>query len=571
MTSNIYVQHSGPEGAPILIIGEAPGSDETRLRQPFVGQSGELLRQVLQSVGFDCASSAEIEEAYNNSGRNIDVAREINQKYPIRFANIVNYQPEGNKFASLTEKEVNDGLRELDLYIQRWKAQIRVCIVLGSVPLQYIARKYGIDKWRGSVVEVDGLTVCATYHPSYIARVRKDYSIFALDLRRAYKIFSEGHEWPTFDFEINPDEIRYYEIAEEIRARGEVTVDIETIKYTNTILCCGFATSSTKAYCLVNSSRDGQLDTGFRRFCEDILGDDSIEKTFHGGVYDVEVFNNNHITVKNYKHDTMVMQHVMAPEMEKTLAFITSIYTNIPYYKDKGKMSIPDNEKGWSDTKNLDRLTLYEYNCIDCVATFQCKEKMLLEIAENPNFQLIYEQEMQMHEVAFELTRNGMLIDEERRKLIKDTVEKRFVDEQRILNACTGNKNFNVGSPPQKKKLLYETWGLPVKTGKDSKVTTDEDAIVDLIGYVKNHAAGLVSEKGKMEWGTKLLGLTCMLKIAGYRKLLGSYIDVDIHPDGRLRSFYRCSGPETGRWACDKYIDNTGLNAQTMPREVIEI
>jgi DNA polymerase len=43
----------GPRGARLMLIGEAPGSDEDRIGHPFVGPSGELLRELLREVGLE--------------------------------------------------------------------------------------------------------------------------------------------------------------------------------------------------------------------------------------------------------------------------------------------------------------------------------------------------------------------------------------------------------------------------------------------------------------------------------------------------------------------------------------
>lgn len=46
------VMGQGPTGAPLMLIGEAPGADEVAQGQPFVGQAGKNLSRFLQSVGL---------------------------------------------------------------------------------------------------------------------------------------------------------------------------------------------------------------------------------------------------------------------------------------------------------------------------------------------------------------------------------------------------------------------------------------------------------------------------------------------------------------------------------------
>ena len=47
------VIHRGNPHAKLMIIGEAPGTEENRQGKPFVGRSGQLLEQILQSANFD--------------------------------------------------------------------------------------------------------------------------------------------------------------------------------------------------------------------------------------------------------------------------------------------------------------------------------------------------------------------------------------------------------------------------------------------------------------------------------------------------------------------------------------
>src|SRR3546814_17550022 len=41
----------GPQDAPLMIIGEGPGADEDARGEPFVGRAGQLLDQMLKSIG----------------------------------------------------------------------------------------------------------------------------------------------------------------------------------------------------------------------------------------------------------------------------------------------------------------------------------------------------------------------------------------------------------------------------------------------------------------------------------------------------------------------------------------
>ena len=59
-TATNTVFADGVAGAPLMVIGEAPGADEDRLGLPFVGRSGQLLDRMLAAIGFDRRRNAYI-------------------------------------------------------------------------------------------------------------------------------------------------------------------------------------------------------------------------------------------------------------------------------------------------------------------------------------------------------------------------------------------------------------------------------------------------------------------------------------------------------------------------------
>lgn len=129
----------------VLIIGEAPGSDEVDQGKPFVGKSGKLLRSTLNEFGF----------RKNNS----------------LITNTIPCRPENNKFPSdskIVDACVYDWLKE---EIALTKPS---CILLiGATPLKFLLSKQGITSLRGNWQDYRGIPCMPTYHPSYV--LRKEY------------------------------------------------------------------------------------------------------------------------------------------------------------------------------------------------------------------------------------------------------------------------------------------------------------------------------------------------------------------------------------------------------------
>jgi len=72
--------------------------------------------------------------------------------------------------------------------------------------------------------------------------------------------------------------------------------------------------------------------------------------------------------------DTYVRQHILWPELPRSLQFMTKQYTRCPYYKDEGKHWNPKQKKSYM-----------RYNCMDCVNTFEVYEKQNEEFMDRPN------------------------------------------------------------------------------------------------------------------------------------------------------------------------------------------
>ncbi len=131
----------GSPTARICFIGEAPGADEDRLGEPFVGRAGQLLTKMIQACGL------KREEVY--------------------ILNVLKCRPPGNRTPLLDEVANCRGFMERQLEIIR--PEIICC--LGAVAAQAVlATDRSIGKLRGKFHEYLGIQVICTYHPAYLLR-----------------------------------------------------------------------------------------------------------------------------------------------------------------------------------------------------------------------------------------------------------------------------------------------------------------------------------------------------------------------------------------------------------------
>jgi uracil-DNA glycosylase family 4 len=133
----------GNLSADILVIGEAPGADEDRQGEPFVGRAGQLLTQMLRAIGLD--------------------------RDTVFIANILKCRPPANRDPEATE--VESCLPFLQRQIQL--VQPRLILVVGRIAAHNLLNvDTPIGKLRGQVHHYGAqqIPVVVTYHPAYLLR-----------------------------------------------------------------------------------------------------------------------------------------------------------------------------------------------------------------------------------------------------------------------------------------------------------------------------------------------------------------------------------------------------------------
>ncbi len=556
-----YVPNVGPTDAKIMVVGEAPGENEERDGIPFhpEAQAGSILMEVMQRHGLF--------------------------RDEVRLANLYHYRPVGNRFVSVLGSDgLKSGLEELRQEIIKIKPT--VIVAAGAWPLYYLTGKCGrdrgkpkpgsgIENYRGSILSCslegcDEIKVIPTYHPSFVARNRTKYPTFDVDWQRI-KSDSDFRDLrlPEREFIIDPRGTELDGWVERIIQNGIASADIESIKYTNHILCYGFATDPQTCVCIVNHSSH---DFEFKQAVARILSS-GIKLIYHNGTFDQIISENNGYKIKNYFWDTMVGQHSMYSELPRSLAYITSTETREPYYKDEGRIGAEEDQKGWADKMNREKL--YRYNCKDVGCTFEGYLAQQRELENGPKgWRSTFDFEMSEIPVAVSISQAGMNRDAERVRELKAILLYQWAEQQSILNELVGH-TLNVNSNKQMTATLFDELGLPERRKRDKYGkwvrTCEEDALVSLIGHCKDMYDKRKRPDVKERWLKLLLICKVSLKIRGIRKVLSSYVSVPGSPDGRCRGFVKITGAETGRWSMAKYLDNTGMAMQTIARDPVEI
>ncbi|WP_316149926.1 uracil-DNA glycosylase [Cupriavidus sp. BIC8F] len=154
----------GDRQAEWMLVGEAPGENEDLQGEPFVGQAGKLLDNMLGSLGLA-------------RGRNVFIA------------NVLKCRPPGNRNPEPEE------VAQCEPFLRRQIALVkpRVIVVLGRFAAQsLLCTTTPIGKLRGTVHTYQGIPVVVTYHPAYLLRTLTDKARAWEDLCLAREVHDRG-------------------------------------------------------------------------------------------------------------------------------------------------------------------------------------------------------------------------------------------------------------------------------------------------------------------------------------------------------------------------------------------
>lgn len=137
---------TGSTQAQWMIVGEAPGAEEDRQGEPFVGAAGKLLDAMLQAIGLDRGAS---------------------DQRGVYIANVLKCRPPGNRNPAPEE------VAQCAPLLQRQVAllQPRIILALGRFAAQSLLGSAApISQLRGHVHRYAGIPVVVSYHPAYLLR-----------------------------------------------------------------------------------------------------------------------------------------------------------------------------------------------------------------------------------------------------------------------------------------------------------------------------------------------------------------------------------------------------------------
>jgi uracil-DNA glycosylase family 4 len=157
-----------------LVVGEAPGENEDLQGEPFVGQAGQLLDNMLKAVGL---------------------SRQASGEQAVYIANVLKCRPPANRNPQPEE------VLQCDPYLRRQVAllQPQIILALGRFAAQSLLQSsvpevatMPLGKLRGQVHHYEGVPVVVSYHPAYLLRTPQDKAKAWADLCLAQAVMRAG-------------------------------------------------------------------------------------------------------------------------------------------------------------------------------------------------------------------------------------------------------------------------------------------------------------------------------------------------------------------------------------------
>lgn len=493
-----------------LVVAEAPGQEEAEVGQPLVGGAGRVFNRLLKAAGID------------RDG--LTITNCIQCRPP---DNVFPTDPEARKYIS--KEEANAAITQCSrnhvrplLSGRDWN---RVDL-LGDKPLRIVGRQSrGIFSLRGSPLDIErdgkqpsrGLAIL---HPAYLMRDQVYLPVAANDLRKS--------------LDVPPEFYTPFPSIENVRAFKATTFafDIECPRYkalgeSAPAEMVGLCAEPTRAMCVpIRGEYLPELKRIFRE-AKAVIGHNAIQFDIPK-LADVGI----KITPECQVWDTMLLQHLVFPDMPHDLEFVASQFLSKPAWKS-------DKSQGWEP-----------YCCRDTDVTFACWQE-LLPMVRRQGLETLYQNvQVPLARICHLLHETGFKVDANRIKFVREKLLKQLDEEESFLpeflrtrtEATTKRHPAPAGtlgksgkpvkfitkpaekrvvpwrSPSEKQRYLYSNdpgcLGMePVLDLKSGNITTGKMAIAKIYGVTKSRAVKALGTLNKLDETLSTFAKEDMVKV----------------------------------------------------------
>ena len=524
----------GSPSAQICIIAEYPGDTEVAMKQPLVGSSGRYLFSELAKIGV------KREQCYIT---NVIKRKVISAK--------------GDK-ASVPAEE----LRRWGAVLARELSQlsnVRYVLILGNAALKAVIGHEGIKKWRGSALDFTpemGLfkssgKALITYNPAYIMRDPTVELHFKIDMARFGRVLNGTYKPHAIHAHYNPTKVQALDFIRKLRSDKLPTAfDIEITN--GETACIGFANDAHEGLCInfrgdaMEPSRyDVTDEMAIRLAISELFTDKNITFIAQNGNFDTYWLRYKDRIKARVDYDTLLAHHTLAPTLPHSLAFLTTQYTEHPYYKDE--------KDTWRDTGGVNQY--WEYNVKDCCITKAVYTATLNELRQQKMDKFFFSHVMKLQPHLAEMTCNGIKVDLSLREkiateLVEDLnkLEADFIHKAQLATADP-TLVVNPRSAPQLRDLFFNKLKL---VGRGT--TTDDENR----NRFRVHPNTSPASKDMLD---------ALDRYKTEHKFYSTYVDTNVDADGQMRCEWKQFGTQSapGRLSSSAVMWGSGSNLQNQP------
>lgn len=516
-----------------VIIGDAPGDRDCAQKIPLVGGTGSLLWRALKK--------------YTGLGR-----------ADFYITNVSKRQ------VSFTDMKKGMDKHELDLWSELllWELghlpNVQYIVVMGNYALQAITGHSGITKWRGSVVPATipdhknggtrTVSVICLNNPGMIIRDPKLEVSFNMDVARIKRVLDGTHK-PTEVSTIIYPSIQQIDdfIDNAIKSPDAIGHDIETIS--NQTACIGFADTSSTAICIAFRTRTDQVystkeEIYIRKRIQELYNSDT-RLIAQNGMFDITwQWYKDKLKVPKLWFDTMLAHHTLYPQLPHNLGFLTTQYTDNPYYKDE--------KSGWREGGNIEEF--WDYNGKDCANLITIANREIGELRSQGLYDFFFDHVMRLQPVLARMTVGGIRIDREMKDHLFEELSKTVADlltkfQEQIMDFLDTDTPYNPASPKQMSDLYFSKLKL---VGRGTKTDAENRDRMFKHPRTPEKARQIINTHN--EWAKE-------------SKFFSTYVKMEADEDDRVRSTYNQTGTQNapGRLSSSQTLWGSGGNLQNQP------
>ena len=343
-------------------------------------------------------------------------------------------------------------------------------------------------------------------------------------------------------------------LVERLAGAGAFALDAETIGLSHRAEICGLSFACEPGhgwYVPLRSPEPARHLAPERvlRALAPVLGDPGVAKVGHNLKYDILVLRRAGVAVRGVGFDTMVGAHLAGHPGRRmddlALALLKHESTPIASLIGGGR----DGPQRTMDRVPLETITPYAAE--DADVPLRLRERLEAELAEMGLAGLARSVEMPLVEILAEMEHNGIRVDPEILGEQQRELNAR-IDELKEQIQQRAGASFNVDSPKQLARVLFEELGFPVKRRTKTGPSTDSEVLEKLAELEP-------AEGGEAKWAIPRL----VLEHRQLAKLVGTYLEAlrqsrDAET-GRVHATFSQTSTATGR------LSSSDPNLQNIP------